>query len=358
VRTATLQVVNDSLQSSLFSDTKLYLSDFGYQGGVDQSVLKVVDLSNPAFPTVEAATHSLPGGHSTILASRHGIFTIGAVQQFDGATINTIKLGLFSDPYAEEQAYLILATELQNTYLRQEESLLFSGPEQRLVLPYWGQDTLGKTEERVSLSHIIPGEIVSEGAVLVPEPVQRVRAADAEQTSFLTFASNSIEWLTPAGAEWEAKPVLEYFVPFALLRLTDQDDYLEVQRLGSRCKVFLSNANSINERTQGTLSEPFDCGEAYVRAFDRTLLFATEAYEIDTDAGVRRLTATERDALEARILERQTCLLSLDLLDDVAMSYGEAHAQSEFTCVSPEELQRLTQEENGPLTAPPPVPGG
>ena len=84
VRTATLQVVNDSLQSSLFSDDQLFLSDFGYRGGMDESTLRVVDLSNPAFPRIDGSTHSLPGGHSSIIASRYGIFTIGAVQPLRG----------------------------------------------------------------------------------------------------------------------------------------------------------------------------------------------------------------------------------------------------------------------------------
>jgi hypothetical protein len=345
VRTATLAVVNDSLQSSLFTEDKLFLSDFGYRGFMDESVLRVVNLSNPAFPTIDGATHALPGGHSSIIASRHGIFTIGAVQRFDGQNVNVIKLGLFSDPYAAEVAYLILATTLDHTWLGNDEARFFSSPEQRLLLPYWGQDDGFDQEHRVSVSRVVPGQILSEGAVTVPEFVQRVRPIDAAQTAFLTFADSSIEWLTPSGEEWQSRPVLEYFKPFALLRLNDEDDYAEVQRLGNRCKVFLANTSDINEREDGIVSEAFDCAaNAGVRAFDRTLLFQDRAVEFGDQGEIRELTSAERTEIEARIAARETCLLSLEIVDDVSIDYTMDHERSDFTCVSPEELQRLTSE--------------
>ncbi|HMI93641.1 MAG TPA: hypothetical protein VK509_19845, partial [Polyangiales bacterium] len=345
VRTSTLTVVNDTLQSSLFSEDKLFLSDFGYNGTMDQSTLRVVDLSNPAFPRIDGATHSLPGGHSSIIASRHGIFTIGAVHRFDGAAINAVKLGLFSDPYAVEEAYLILATELANTWLGQPEEYFFSGPEQRLLLPYWGQDDRFAREYRVSVSRVVPGEVISEGAVRVPEAVQRVRAIDAEQQSFLTFAESSIEWLTPNGAEWQSRPVLEYFKPFALLRLNEADDYAEVQRLGDRCKVFLSNASGINQRAGGVLSEAFACThDQGVLAYDHTLLFAEHGVEFDAKGAIRMLSGSEQTEIRARIGQRETCLLSTELVDNLAVDYTKTYDRSQFTCVSPDELQMLVAQ--------------
>ena len=120
-----------------------------------------------------------------------------------------IKLGLFGDPYATEEAYLILATQLSNTWLGSDEAHFWSGPEQRLLLPYWGQDNGFDQEFRVSVSRVVPGEIVSEGAVHVPELVQRVRPLDAAQTAFLTFADSSTRSYRPqvrsARAAWSSK---------------------------------------------------------------------------------------------------------------------------------------------------------
>jgi hypothetical protein len=191
------------------------------------------------------------------------------------------------------------------------------------------------------VSRIVPGEIVSEGAVRVPEPVQRVRALDAEQKSFLSFAESSIEWLTPDGAEWRSQPVLEYFKPFALLRLNEADDYVEVQRLGNRCKVFLSNASDINQRDGGIVSEPFGCSDGGIRAFGQTLLFADGAVQWGDQGAIRALTEAERTEIEGRIAKRETCLLSTDYVDNIAIDYTEDYERSDFTCVGPEELQML-----------------
>lgn len=345
VRTASLSVVNDTLQASLFAGDKLFLSDFGYANGQDHSTLRVVDLQNPAFPRVEAATHSLPGGHRSIIASQHGIFTIGSVRRFEGQTINAIKLGLYANPYADEQAYLILATQFDNTYLLEQEAEYWSGAGQRLLLPYFGTDN-ALTDYRVSISRVAPGEIVSEGAVSLPEPVQRIRPVDSTQASFLAFADSSIAWLRPNGAEWRSTPVLDYFKPFAVLRLNDNDDYAEVQRLGDRCKVFLANANTINQRDSGRLSAEFACGRGSVQAYDHVLMFGQTGIEFDDKAGLRTVSAGEIMGLQQAISARKTCLLTLDLLDNVALDYSKDYKQSDFTCVSPEELARLTSEAN------------
>lgn len=351
VRTATLKVVNDSLQSTLFSADKLFLSDFGYRNRADTSALRVVDLSNPAFPSIVGSTHQLPGGHSSIIASQHGIFTIGAVNRFEGQTINVIKLGLFSDPYVDEDAYLILATGLHNTWLGNEEAHYFSGTRQRLVLPYWGQDSEMGNLNLVSLSRVVPGKVVSEGAVEVPEFVQRIRPVpqgeSAQVEQFLTFAENSIELLSQTGPEeepWSSTPVLEYFQPFALLRLNAEDDYVEIQRLGNRCKLYLANASDINQRSSGLTSDEFDCVGNAARAYDHTLLLAGSAFEFDAEANLRELTEAEIAAIEVRIAARETCLLSLEAMDDIAIDYSVPREQSDFTCVSPQALQALSEK--------------
>lgn len=342
VRTATLPVVNDTLQSSLFSRDRLFLSDFDYSYRVgDTSVLRVVNLTNPAFPTVEAATRELPGGHRSIIASLYGIFTIGTVQQFQGQNVNVIKLGLFSDPYVAETAYLILGTDLSNTQPAVEEAQLFDGSEQRLLLPYFGQTDEGYALQRVGVSRVESDDIVSEGAVVTPEPVTRVRRVLNESPSYLAFSTNAIEWLRPNGSEWSSTAVLEYFQPAAVYRLNEEDDYVEIQRLGDRCQLYFSNATDINQRDRDSYSELFDCrGGGYI-AYDRILLIGSIGLEFDEDYEIRLLTEEEIQEVRDAIAERETCLLSTQVVTDLSVDYYSLPDRSEVTCVTPVQLQEL-----------------
>lgn len=345
VRTSTLKVVNESLQASLFSDNQLFLSDFGWSGS-DHSTLRVINLSNPAFPTQDGATHQLPGGHRSILAADAGIFTIGTVQQFMGQTVNALKLGLFSNPYAEETAYLILGTDLKYNWLQDEETQFFNGASQRLFLPYSGQDEQGIARQRVGVSRVVPGSIVSEGAVVIPEPAQRVRPLPTDAESYLTFASNSIEWLTPAGDEWKSEPVLEYFEPFAVYRLSEDHDYVELQRLGARCRLFFTDSADINHRDDpSAYSEEFSCPNSYAQAYDHRLVFSTTVgVEFSDDGAVRPLDEAEIESTYALISAREYCLLKLELVDDVRLDPDALPPHDEFTCLSPADYSKLQNE--------------
>jgi hypothetical protein len=345
VRTSTLPVVNDTLQSTLFSGDRLYLSDFGWNGSGDHSTLRIVNLANPAFPTAEASTRSLPGGHRSILASDHGILTIGSVSQFDGRSVNAIKLGLFSDPFAEERAYLIVGTDLGGDSLATEESQLFNAAEQRTLLPYSGRDERSHNIARIGVSHVAPDQIVSEGAVVVPEVVQRVRSLPGASESYLSFATNSIEWLTPKDSEWQTAPVLEYFQPNAVYRLNDRDDYVEIDRLGDRCKLFFATASAINQRGSGSYSDEFDCFGWGSQAYGNRLLFAEMGIEFDAaNHQVRSLSESELAETRARIAERPICLLSVDLVDDTRVDYDTLPDAQAVTCLTPAEYQKRLQE--------------
>lgn len=356
IRTSSLQVVNENLQSTLFTDDQLILSDFGWRGG-DHSTLRVISLANPAFPTAEAATSQLPGGHRSILLSQYGIFTIGTVQQFMGQAINALKLGLFSDPYVEETAYLILGTDLQDTWLGLEEAQLFNGAQQRLLLPYYGRTEDQKYVHRVGISRIESDEIVSEGAVELPEAAQRVRLAPTESESYLTFAANSIEWLTPDAQEWKTDPVLEYLTPFAVYRLNEESDYVEVQRLANRCRLYFANAADINQRDNGLYSEEFTC-EGWPVAFDRRLLFGNVGIEFDVDGSFVELSEEQVAETRAAIAARPICLLSLDLVPNVWVNPNDLPEDPEVTCVTPEQYEQLRQMANNgdPVVAPEPEP--
>lgn len=336
VRTSTLTVVNESLQSSLFTDQQLFLSDFGYSSGGDHSTLRVIGLNNPAFPKMEASTHELPGGHRSILATNEGIFTIGTVQRFMGETINALKLGLFSNPYAEETAYLILGTDLVNTYLQTEEAQYFDSATERLLLPYSGIDESRKGVYRIGVSRLEPGTIETEGAVVVPEPVNRVRRLPQEEPSYLSFAPNSIEWLRPAGDEWQTQPILEYLVPSYVYRLNDDNDYVELQRLGYRCRLYFANSVDINQRETGAYSEEFTCSGSPI-AYANTLLFQEGSIEFSTDNSLRVLTADEVTAVRALVAARPVCVLTEDVVDNIYVDPNNIPQGAEVTCMSPEE---------------------
>ena len=341
VRTATLPVVNETLQSSLFTSEQLFLSDFGWSGG-DHSTLRVVDLSNPAFPKIDGSTHELPGGHQSIIASEYGIFTVGSVQQFMGQTINALKLGLFSNPYAEETAYLIVGTDFSGAYLSTEEAQYFDAAAQRLVLPYSGQlDSI--QQFRVGLSHIEPGSIVSEGAVVVPEPADRVRRLPYEEASYLTFGQSSVEWLTPADAEWQRTPILEYLLPTSVYRVSEQDDYVEFQRLGQRCRLYFANASDINQRQNGVYSEEFEC-TGWPTAYANRLIFTTGSVEFNAEHEVRLLSEEEVTTTRELIAQRPVCVLSDELVDNTYVDPNSLPDDAVVTCMTQEEYWERSQE--------------
>lgn len=344
VRTATLPVVNETLQSSLFTDEQLFLSDFGYSWSAgDHSTLRVVDLSNPAFPKIEASTHDLPGGHSSILATTQGIFTIGTVQQFMGQAVNAVKLGLFSNPYAEEAAYLILGTDLSSTWLGADEAKLFDSQAERLLLPYSGYvGDYYEQEFRVGVSRLEPGNIASEGAVVVPENVERVRRLTKGDPSYLSFAPNSIEWLTPADGEWQTQPILEYLVPDSVYRLNEENDYVEFQRLGNRCRLYFANANDINQRRDGAYSEEFTC-TGWAQAFANKLLLQKGSVEFDEEHAIRLLSDEEVTALREQIDARPICVLSDELLDNTYVDPQTLPDDATVTCMSVDEYYAHSQ---------------
>jgi hypothetical protein len=342
VRTATLQVVNESLQASLFSNDHLYLSDFGWSSG-DHSTLRVINLQNPAFPSQDGATHELPGGNRTIIAANAGIFTIGSVSQFMGQTVNALKLGLFSDPYADETAYLILGTDLTHTTLTDEKAEFWNGSSQRLVLPYQGQDDTNAPVTRVGVSQVVPGSINSEGAVVLPELAERIRPLPAGNEAYLTFARNSIEWLTADDqSNWQSAPVLEYFEPFDLYRRAQSTVNVELQRLGTRCRLYFSDTSDINQRGDGAVySDEFFC-LGYAQAYDHRFVFSTtNGIEYGDDHSVRQLTTDEITDTNTKIAARPYCLLSLELVDNPTLDPSNLPPLSEFTCMSPTDYNAL-----------------
>jgi hypothetical protein len=341
VRTSSLDVVDRGLQTSLFTNDKLYLSDFGYSGGHDQSVLRVVDLSNPAFPRQASEDRTLPGGHRTILPVEQGILTIGSVANFEPGIQQVIKLGLFTDPFTSELSYLILGTDLAYTYLGEDKSHAFDASSQRLFLPYYGteQDT-SRYVARVGVSHLEDSTIVSEGAVPMPELPQRVRLRPGATHEALSFASSSIEWLRPASSEWAATPVLEYYKPIALYRLTDDDDYVEVLRLGQKCMLHFSAADTINVTRDESVSDVFECGTGYPWAYANNIVFSSKVAVSFTPEGVTTLLSEEAIAeLYELRPKRPYCLFSDDLMTNVGIDYNNPPPLDDVVCYTPEEYQ-------------------
>jgi hypothetical protein len=340
VRTSTLQVASDTLQSSLFSGERLYLSDFGYARGMDHSTLRVVDLKNPAFPKQVSQDYQLPGGHSSILATSWGILTIGSVANFENTTRNAVKLGLFADPFASEKAYLILATELSAVFLGDTKAHFFDAASNRLFLPYTGQGREQPlSQARIGISHLDDDAIVSDGALGLEEPVQRVRRRPGTTAQVLGFGQNTVEWLTPEGGAWKSSSVLAYFTPIALYRRSDGEDYVEVSRLGTRCKLHFAEAAELNAHGERVESEPFECGSSPPMAYADNILFGDAQGVSFDDDGTLNVLASERvQELVARARKRQVCLFSTTPTT-TPLDYAHLPPADDLVCYSPEEYQ-------------------
>jgi hypothetical protein len=346
VRSSTLRVANATLQSSLFAADKLYLSDFGYaRNGMDHSTLRVIDLSNGAFPRQVSQDYQLPGGHASILPTRQGILTIGAVANFENVTRNAVKLGLFVDPFATEKAYLILATELSSVFLSETKAHSFDAVAERLFLPYTGiaRDG-GKSQARLGISHLADDAIVSDGALGLREPVQRVRARPGSTDQQLGFGPNTISWIERGEGSWKARPVLEHYTPIALYRRSDADDYLELSRLGEQCKLSLGRLGDLAAHGKPVQSEPFECGAAVPLAFADNLLFGTShGVHFDEDGTITPLTPARVAELVAKAQQRGVCLFSATPTA-ASLDYAKLPPADGLRCYSRAEYQALVAE--------------
>ena len=346
VRTATLQVVNDTLQTSLFTDDTIYLSDFSWNGSADDtSQLKLVDLSNPGFPTLVSQTAELPGGHTHILAINEGIFTIGRVSQFEGQVINALKLGLYGNPDASELSYLILGTDIDNTNLSGEKDFYFNYATSQLFLPYYGYNPGSwLTVNRLGISHVAGTDIVSDGALETPERLLRVRPEPGADR-MMGFSNNLIESIVPGADGWALHPLVEYYTPIALYRYTDADDYVEVLRLGNRCKLHFAKESQLNERDVTRISEPFNCNGG-VWAYEQNLIFTDSiGMAFTQDGTLTPLTETEIADLQAAKVARPYCLLSTTErfpYNDLRIDFTDSgYGIDDFTCITPDAYWEL-----------------
>jgi hypothetical protein len=346
VRTSSLRVANDTLQASLFGPDRLYLSDFGYSSsGNDHSTLRVIDLTNPGFPKQVSDDRTLPGGHSSILATSSGILTIGAVQNFAPDIMNVLKLGLFADPFTSEKAYLILGTDLKSTLLGDKKAQFFDADQGRLFLPYTGYDreTMKQHRARIGVSHLTADEIVSEGALAMAEPVERVRPRPAVPDQFLSFSASTVSWLKATDTKWNASPVLAYYTPFALYRQNDHDDYVELSRLGSRCQLRWVNAATLNATKAPLEENAFDCGQGQPTAYGNNLLFwEGTGVRFDAEGKVTTLTTSEVADLSIKIGQRQVCLFS-ETATNQALDYSKLPPADLLKCYSAAAYQTLAR---------------
>jgi hypothetical protein len=347
LRTSELTVAGGSIQTTRFTNDKLYLSDGQWQSSGETSVLRVVDLTNPAFPAQASQDRHLPGNHELILPTTSGILTAGYVSRFEGQNVNLIKLGLFSDPETVELSYLFLGTDLEYPRSAPTAASHFDGQVERLFWPYSGTDTTERVSRaRVGISHIESTDIVSEGAVDVPELPLRVRPRPGT-AELLTFANSSMNGLSKRGDGWVASPVFEYFTPVALYRLNDADDYVEVLNLGNRCRLHFAQASALNERPTSAITEPFLCGGAYVVAHQQNLLWNDKlGVSFHLDGTVEPLSEEAAKDLWTKAHARDVCLFS----EDVAQRYintidpRDPPPLDTLVCMSREEHQKREKE--------------
>jgi hypothetical protein len=346
LRTADLQVAGDRIQTTRFTPDKLYLSDGDYwSGSGENSVLRVIDLANAAFPVQSSQDRRLPGSHQLILPTLSGILTTGFVNQFEGNAVNLIKVGLFEDPSTVELSYLFLGTDLDYPHSGQNEASYFDGQVERLFWPYSGNDLeTGVWRNRVGVSHIAGTEIVSEGAVDLPQLPERIRPR-LTTAEVLTFADSSLNSLSQQGAEWAATPVFEYFTPVAVYRLNDDEDYVEVLNLGNRCKLHFSRVDALNDRTEESTTEAFLCTGSNLVAYEQNLLWNDQlGVRFELDGTFEQLSADVAADLWEKAQTRDVCLFS----EEVATSTGSNTVDpldpppfDTLFCVTHEEYQTL-----------------
>jgi hypothetical protein len=269
--------------------------------------------------------------------------TIGAVQSFQPDIRNVLKLGLFTDPFASEKAYLIVGTDLSAAFLSDPKAHFFDASENRLFLPYTGPERgdTGTQRARIGISHLLSDEIISEGALAMVEPVQRVRPRPAAAGELLSFGQNSVSWLKSEDDTWSARPVVAYYTPFALYRRNDRDDYVELARLGARCQLRLVNVSALNTRTAPSEDAAFACGNGGVTAYGNNLLFTGDkGVRFDAEGKVSVLDASEVADLSMKASQRTVCLFS-ETPTNQPIDYAKLPPTDSLKCYSPSAYQAL-----------------
>ncbi len=354
IRTSSLKVNSGVIQSTQFTENKLYLSDASYlSGSGDMSVLRVIDLANGAFPRQLSRDTVLPGGHESIRPTSSGILTTGYVQRFEGNAVNMLKLGLFEDPTAVELSYLFIGTDLEQPRIGDPKATYYDSNQERLFLPYAGyqlnstsdQVNWASVNNRVGVSHIDAGELVTEGAVDLPEQPQRVRLRPGTE-QMLSFASSSIQSLSLGPEQWEATPVFEYFTPIGVYRYSDSDDYVEVLRLGNRCKLHFSTVETINERDGDSVTDAFKCPVTWPVGYEQKLLWTQDfGLEFSADGTFNQLPVEEATALWKKSQKRNVCLFSEDIVKgDLSVDSFDPPSLSTLRCYTSENYQANTQK--------------
>ncbi len=351
LRTSQLEVVASQLQTAQFTEDKLYLADGSWQSSGETSVLRVIDLANPAFPSQSSTDRVLPGSHQLILPTTSGILTTGAVNRFEGQNVRMIKVGLFEDPSAEELSYLFLGTDLESLSSGQSQASFFDRADERLFWPYGGNDVeLGLRKYRVGVSHIEGTEIVSEGAVDLALPPERVRPRPGTK-QMLSFASSEIQTLELGAEVWEKQPVFEYFTPVSVYRRNDEDDYVEVLNLGNRCKLHFSSVDRLNERSDSSITEPFMCSGHPSAAYGQNILWNQQlAVHFEDDGSFELLSEVDAAQLWDEALNRDVCIVSEDLIpwgQAIAVDPKDTPPLDELRCFTKDEYIAYANEKRG-----------
>lgn len=348
LRTSELQVVSSSLQTAQFTEDKLYLSDASWQVSGEMSVLKVIDLSSAAFPQQSSTDRLLPGSQQLILPTTSGILTTGFVSQFEGQSVQLIKVGLFEDPTANELSYLFLGTDLKGTYNGNSKASYFDGAAERLFWPYSGYDLdSGVPRYRVGVSHIKGSTVVSEGAIDLALPPERVRPRPGTE-QMLSFASSEIQALSLGKDIWESAAVFEYFTPVSVYRISDRDDYVEVLNLGNRCKLHFSPVDQLNARRAESITDAFLCSGYPSTAYQQNILWNDKmAVHFDSDGSFTVLEADEATALWEKAMDRDVCLLSDTIFPwsvDISVDPRNAPDLDQLMCFTRDEFAQYQSD--------------
>jgi hypothetical protein len=231
----------DNNPSIAFASDRAMISSTQYS---PQSSVTMLDLTSPSVPTV-LTSFGMPGQSTQLMLATGGILGPGTVQlPTGGGTSRSIeKLTLFSRDNGTELDNLLLGTDYDafaTSFFSgsDDQRIRLSDDGLRVFVPYAGRKQNTATEPtayRLGIARIDTGKLVSERSFAVNDDI--IRTAAIDDTHSLVFGNSSSYTIDRTTGDWQLSTLSEFFVPFATYRLNDKDIYVQIARVGTKCRI-------------------------------------------------------------------------------------------------------------------------
>jgi hypothetical protein len=261
-----------------------------------QSKVAMIDLTTPSIPT-SLNGFTMPGVTDQLILAQSGILGPGQVS-FSNQQVNRTleKLTLFSRDAGGELDNLLLGTEydaFETSWFDPNDDQRIRLDGQRLFLPYSGRrhfDPSEPTAHRLNITRIDANKLVSEHSFNVNDDVVRTAGLDAQRS--LVFGNSAAYLADHTSGDWVLTTLKEIFVPFASYRLSDDDLYAVVSRVGSICRVTThsGDAKIFVDPPLGQLDVPCGDGDMPV-GYHARLLFSTTHTGVEISPDGKTITA-------------------------------------------------------------------